>query len=881
MTIIVTHAHAGFEALAALAAAAKLYPGSAVLFPERLSRDAALFWERHRERLLLTTLTGTDPPPVAETVVLVNTRRRSLLKPHHLLLEQAAAVHIYDHHPPAADDIEGDEGCIEQVGAAVTLLVEKIRRRDIPLNEVEGLLYLLGIYRSTASLGSAAATPRDAAAAAFLWEQGIDSLLLQEYLRVPLTESQKGLLERLFRESQLYEIAGRRILITVIPAGDHLRGASFLVRRLQESEEIDLAVILHELADAAFLIARTVADELDLELLFAPLGLTGGRREAAGLLEGGLFAVREQLLELLERYLPPPVALRQIASAPVASVDAAETVARADEYFAEKGFGGGPVLRVGRVAGMITRRELQGALRSGLAEAPVRGLMKPAVTAADDISATALRRLFVEKGAKRIVLLNGEGEPVGLVSPVDLLHYSYRLDRRAPEKFPRGSLPISPPPVELESAAGLIKTLPARWQSLLMLIGQRAALMEAAVYLVGGTVRDLLLGREPARDLDFVVIPDAVSFATGMKRYLGGELKIFERFGTATIFMEDGLRLDFATARREIYAAPAALPQVHEINSLKNDLYRRDFTINTLACSLLPSSYGELFDFFGGRKDLHGGVIRTLYQLSFVDDPLRLLRAVRFEQRFGFRIEEKTAGLIGKALQSRLLEKVSRSRLAREISLIYAEEDPPAVLMRLHQLGALGVIYPRLSPDELLWQRLNRIAEALAGARQREWSRRPEEELVYLSGLLLKMAPHDRLAVIRRLGLSRRRAAAVLQGCETVPPLLQELEEAGRNIRPSELVNRLDPLCPEALLLLHALAASRAVKDNLRLYLESLQYVRPRLRGGTLKQLGLEPGPLYGRIMEALRRALLDGKVRTEDEELDFILTYLKGQKEA
>ncbi|NMD42769.1 MAG: hypothetical protein GYA86_05605, partial [Firmicutes bacterium] len=265
MTIIVTHAHAGFEALAALAAAAKLYPGSAVLFPERLSRDAALFWERHRERLSLTTLTGTDPPPTAETVVLVNTRRRSLLKPHHLLLEQAAAVHIYDHHPPAADDIEGDEDCIEQVGAAATLLVEKIRRRGIPLNEVEGLLYLLGIYRSTASLGSAAATPRDAAAAAFLWEQGIDSLLLQEYLRAPLTESQKGLLERLFRESRLYEIAGRRILITVIPAGDHLRGASFLVRRLQESEEIDLAVILHELAGAAFLIARTVADELDLE----------------------------------------------------------------------------------------------------------------------------------------------------------------------------------------------------------------------------------------------------------------------------------------------------------------------------------------------------------------------------------------------------------------------------------------------------------------------------------------------------------------------------------------------------------------------------------------------------------------------------------------
>jgi len=213
------------------------------------------------------------------------------------------------------------------------------------------------------------------------------------------------------------------------------------------------------------------------------------------------------------------------------------------------------------------------------------------------------------------------------------------------------------------------------------------------------------------------------------------------------------------------------------VASLKRDLYRRDFTINTLACSLLPESYGKLYDFFGGREDLHRRVIRTLYHLSFVDDPLRLLRAVRFEQRFGFQIEENTRELIEKALRDRVLEKVSRSRLAQEISLIYEEDDPVAVLRRLHELGILKFIYPRLSPNEELWQRLNRISEVLSWAPQLEWSSSPEKELVYLSGLLLEMAPQDRLAILRRLGLSRRRARAVLQGCEVVPPLLQELEE--------------------------------------------------------------------------------------------------------
>ena len=202
--------------------------------------------------------------------------------------------------------------------------------------------------------------------------------------------------------------------------------------------------------------------------------------------------------------------------------------------------------------------------------------------------------------------------------------------------------------------------MPPRWQSRLLLMGQRAAATGVSLYLVGGAIRDLLLGAELSRDLDFVVVPDALAFAAEAVKFLGGKLKVFEHFGTASLFLEEGLRLDFATARREIYAAPAALPQVEETGSLKSDLYRRDFTINTLACSLLPQSFGELYDFFEGRQDLRRGMIRTLYQLSFVDDPLRVLRAVRFEQRFGFQIEEGTLELIEKALRSSCLLYTSR-----------------------------------------------------------------------------------------------------------------------------------------------------------------------------------------------------------------------------
>ncbi len=888
MTIILTHNHADFDALAALVAAAKIYSGSYALAPEQMQPDVALFIENYEDQLPVKTHAGVEGYPGADVIVIVDCRQRSSLGVLLPLVDQAQEVHIYDHHPPTPDDIEGSEIRVEPVGAATTLLVEEIRRRQIPLSEMESSLMLLGIYRDTDSLTSDATTPRDAAAAAFLWKQGVDLALIREYMHISPAAGQESLLANLLKASELYELCGRRILLANLSAGEHIRGATELAQRLQEIEEVDLTVILVDMAkDGIYLNARTTADDLDLPLLFGPMGAAGSRRSvSAEIKTEEMPAFKERLLELLERYLPPPAAALQIASTPVAAVDAARTVAEVNEFLDVEGHGGCPVLEDGKVVGMITRRELKKALRNGLGDTVVHGFMKRhPVTADPQTHVTALRRAFVENKTERIILVDDMGEPVGIVTPIDILNYLYRLDRQSRSRFSRGSLLQTesiPESYGVDNLGPLIRSkLPSRWQSRLLLLGQRAEKMDTPVYLVGGVIRDLLLGFGLSRDLDIVVISDAVRFAGEMVKFLGGRLKVFEQFGTASLFLEDGLRFDFATARHEVYAAPAALPQVEGTDSLKSDLYRRDFTINTLACSLLPGSFGEMYDFFNGREDLRRGLIRTLYHLSFVDDPLRLLRAVRFEQRFGFRIEENTLALIEKALRSRVLDKVSRRRLAQEISLIYEEEEPVAVLMRLHELNILEYLYPRLSPGPETWQRLNRIGETLAWAEQREWSSPPEKELVYLSGLLLEMEHQDQLAIMRLLGLSRDRAGAVLQGCREIPPLLEELSgEDGGNLRPSVLVNRLDPLCTEALILLYALARNKAVQDNVRLYLESLQHVRPRLRGGALKELGLQPGPIFGEILNALRRAVLDGELRSYDEELNFVKSYLGRREE-
>lgn len=883
MNLIITHDHVDFDALAAAVGAAKIYPGGLIALPEPLHANVRAFVNLHRDLLPLWERQdgrSVDPPQIA---VVVDTRQKSRLGPYLDLVQQAGKIYIYDHHPPGEDDLEGDEVRVKTVGAATTLLVELIRQNNLSLTKLEATLMILGIYEDTGCLTYNTTTSRDAAAAAHLWSVGVQPELIQEYLRAPLTAAQKSLLEKLIQGSEYYRIQHRRLIISTASVDEYVRGAAGLFRYLQDLEEVDMAVILVQMDTSTYLAARSLADDINLAELLAPLGVKGHPGAvSASLKNGSLPEIKEQLLKLLEQFLPPALTARQAASFPVERINSDFTVDQASDFLYEKGISGCPVMEDGKPAGIISRRDLQKVMRSGLGHAPVKAFMRhPVISAAPGDSLTSVRRLMTEKNIGRVPVIGPGGELEGIVTRSDILRSLYSLDKRGQSVIGPGALfKVCDNPVitQVDNLAPLISTsLSAKLQSLLLMIGQRAVKGESRVYLVGGVIRDLLLGCPMPQDLDFVVIPDAIAFARELEKFLGGTLKVFEQFGTASLFLNDGPRLDLVTARRELYAASAALPQV-ESSSLKNDLYRRDFTLNTLACSLMPESYGHLFDFFGGREDLSRGIIRSLYNLSFVDDPLRILRAIRFEVRFGFTIEENTMELIQKAVKGKVLDKLTRQRLNHELSLVYKEEEPARVLKRLTEMGAMPSLYYRLNPSLQTWQRLGRIREALQWASVQQWQAPPDPELVYLCALIYDLESEERSAIMRRLQFSRERMETVLNSCRVVPGLLEEL--SAEHVNRSVIVNRFDPLPNETLLLLYALTADRKIKEYIKLYLDSLKHVRPRLKGSDLKQLGLEPGPLYGRIMENLREAILDGKVRTPGEELEYIDWFLGRLKE-
>jgi tRNA nucleotidyltransferase (CCA-adding enzyme) len=400
--------------------------------------------------------------------------------------------------------------------------------------------------------------------------------------------------------------------------------------------------------------------------------------------------------------------------------------------------------------------------------------------------------------------------------------------------------------------------------------------LSVPAYLVGGFVRDLLLGREN-RDLDVVVEGDGPLFARALAAELSAHenavhLRVHEAFLTAALREPDGSVIDVASSRSEFYRAPAVLPEV-EASALRQDLYRRDFTINTMALRLGPEGPVELVDFFGGQRDLKEGVLRVLHSLSFIDDPTRVLRAVRLSLRLGFEISSETLRLVGVAVGEGIFEQLSGGRLREELDLLLADPDLALRgLERLDELGVLSAVHPALRLDAQRRQALREARSAHDWYRVEGMSDPPVRvPLLLLMALLRGANAEQRRAAAARLQLSSGEAELL----ERFPWRLDRaLRELGMpRLAPHVAHAALAPLTGEELLLLLA-GDDESVRSWVRRELGEMRQLRLRLRGGDLLEHGHAPGPEIGEALRATLDARLDGDVLVEGE-LEHALAWL------
>jgi tRNA nucleotidyltransferase (CCA-adding enzyme) len=375
------------------------------------------------------------------------------------------------------------------------------------------------------------------------------------------------------------------------------------------------------------------------------------------------------------------------------------------------------------------------------------------------------------------------------------------------------------------------------------------------VYLVGGTVRDILLG-EPSFDVDIAVEGDAIALARRLGEELGGRCRPHEQFGTAVVLYGEGEHIDVVTARSEAYAAPGALPSV-EPGTITDDLHRRDFTINAMAASLKATEFGRLVDPFGGRADLEAGVIRVLHERSFTDDPTRIFRAIRYENRYGFRLDDRSASLARAAVEGGLVGELSGARVREELVALLTEEESEHTILRLAELGADRALHRHLAADGEavhLALRMRELKEEL-NVEAPDWRLR--------LAVLARRIPAGELGPwLEHLKLRRRDAEQIESAVVVAPQLVERLSRPEPD--PAEVVALAEPHAPDAPLFALALADVPALRD----YFTRLRTVRLDIDGNDLAALGLGESPQVGEVLQELRRRKLRGELETRDAEL-------------
>lgn len=881
MLLILTHENADFDAVASQLAAHKLYPEGVPLLSRRVNRNVKQFLALYWDSLPFMRMEHWRRRQI-DQVVLVDTQAVPGVRGLH----EETPVRVIDHHAP--DGLQPDWEChVEQLGATTTLLVEMLQSGGLALTPIEATLLLLGIYEDTGSLTYGATTPRDVRAAACLLELGADLSILRRFLEIPLSEEQQDLHRQLQEHTEWLHLEGQTIALATAQAPEDFEDEiSAVAHRMRDTLNPAGLILLVQLRQHVQLVARSTTESINVATIARALGGGGhGRAAAATIMDLSLDEAVQRVKDLLPEAVEPLAKVAEIMSRGVQTLPATTTVSRAAQQMQRFGHEGYPVVDAdtGRLVGLLTRRAVDRAMRHDLGRLHVSQIMKSGhvvVTPADSIE--RVQQLMIEEDWGQIPVVADEDgrhdadQLLGIVTRTDLLRLLTRTAREEDESDLRDLLSDSLPP--------------AVWH-MVRAVSDVADEMNMPIYFVGGLVRDLLL-ELPSADVDMVVEGDAIALARALRDRFDGRVRSHGRFGTAKWLLSPRAwravapdaalddvpdTIDFVTARTEFYEQPSALPEV-ESGSIKLDLHRRDFTINTLAIRLDGAHLGELLDFYGGLRDLEQGLIRVLHSLSFIDDPTRILRAARLEQRLDFAIEERTEELIADGLP--MLDRVSGERVRHELELALKESDPVPVMERLQDLDVLAQLHPGLSwgPD---------VAEdfqALQALIERPlWQAALQDQSpasVYFALWMVPMPQGVRQTMMERLNV-RKSTREEVEGVVTV---IDELRALSPEVPPSRVEQVLRPFASQPRILLAARVAlsGEPEAELLEEYQQRWRHVETDLDGNDLREMGLEPGPQYGVLLDHLLAARLDGEVHNEEEERVLLEQLLAdGQDEA
>jgi len=873
MDVITTHINADFDSLASMLAAKKLYPGAVLVFPgsqERSLRD--FFIHSTLYSFEVERVKNIDLQEVRR-LILVDTRQISRIgKFSEVVSKPDLEIHIYDHHPPSSEDLHGSLEMISEVGATVTLLLDILEKRGIEITPDEATVMMLGIYEDTGNLTFSSTKEEDFKAAGYLVRKGANLSILSNVITKELTAEQIFLLNDLIQSATQYSFHGIDVVIAQASVDRYVGDIAVLVHKLKDMENLDVLFVLVRMEDRVYLIGRSRMEEVNVSEVAAEFGGGGHPTAASATVKGmALPEAHDRLIKTLKEMVRPKKVATDAMVYPVKTIEPERTLEEAGEILSRYNLDILPVLQDEKVIGLISKEVVERAEYHGLKSSLVKEYMTTEFSVVSpETPFSRVQALIIGQNQSLLPVVEKD-RLIGAISGGDVM----RVLQEEMMKSEKGVSVFESQPLYARKktiSKFMKERFPERIQNLLMEFGRVGDALGYSVYAVGGFVRDLLL-RVENLDVDIVVEGDGIRFAEEFEKKFSCRIRTHKKFGTAIILFPDGLKVDVATARWEVYDSPAALPTV-ESASIKMDLYRRDFTVNTLAIQLNPKAFGELIDFFGGVKDIKEKTIRVLHNLSFVEDPTRVFRAIRFEQRFGFQIGKHTQNLMRNAVKVGFLERLSGGRVLSELILILQEEDPLPALKRMRDYSLFHFLHPGLKFDDQAEALCEQIHHVIAWFDLLFLEQRYERWLIYFYGLMDFIKEGEREELCQRLAMNDRLKKRVKEGkLQADQVLLQIFSWINTDRRPkrSEIYDVLDPLSNESKLFMMAKTTQVTTRRYISLYFTQLKDTKPILRGTDLIQMGMKSGPSIKKALSGLLKARLDEQVITRQDEMEYI----------
>jgi tRNA nucleotidyltransferase (CCA-adding enzyme) len=605
MDVITTHVNADFDCVGSMVAAKKLYPDALLVFSGAQEKGVRDFLSKQSSPPIeFLRLKDLDFSVITRLIVVDCQQSSRIARFGDLAKSGTVEVHVYDHHPRSSGDLPATGGIVRPCGSTTTILTSLLRERGSEVTPYEATVMMLGIHEDTGNLSFPSTTVEDYAAAAWLLERGANLNEVADSIRKDLTAEQVSLLNDLLISLKTTTLKGVEVSIAHSSVDRYIGDIAILAHMIRDMENLQALFLVVGMADRVFIIARSRIPEVRVGEILQELGGGGHATAASATVKGlTLIQVLERLEAVLRKRVDPRRVTRDLMSSPVKTIQPGCSIEEARERLVRYNVSAMPVVEGDTVRGIISRKIIEKALYHNLGEVPISDYMHSEFFAASPETPISELQAYMVGGDARLVPVLDGGELVGVVTRTDLLRYSLGSD--ALYDLSRDVLQVKNREVE-----GLMrKQLSPRSIEVLHDLGRTADQLELPVYAVGGFVRDLLLGH-PNMDVDVTVDGDGILFAETFCTGHGCRVKSHHKFGTAVIVYPDGYKIDVASTRLEYYVSPGALPTV-ERSSLKMDLYRRDFTVNTLAIRLNNGYFGQLIDYFGAYRDLQDKVIRS------------------------------------------------------------------------------------------------------------------------------------------------------------------------------------------------------------------------------------------------------------------------------